>query len=208
MHVVCRRSDFGWCRLNEEAKSPQQPQQVATPNWACKSPTVTFAANAFLELAWSVIALQMQTNIMCSFCSRTGMTANIICLCEYKCKPFLLYIKNVNNAIRMRNLHLQTIFFQGRGKMRKRSSKCSDGLLLMCKSGHYARLRNSPVRVSISIFVVVFHIRHHLHFGAAGSGGRFSSLRSKCRLLPQARYSTSLTMTGQLHRNGVANIIT
>ena len=61
-------------------------------------------------------------------------------------------IKNVNNAIRMRNLHLQTILFQGRGKMREKGRlKCSDGLLLMCKSGHYARLRNSPVRVSISI---------------------------------------------------------
>ena len=39
-------------------------------------------------------------------------------------------IENVNNAIRMRNLHLQTILFQGRGKMREQGRlKCSDGLL-------------------------------------------------------------------------------
>ena len=75
---------------NEEAKSLQQPQQVATPNWACKSPSV-LAPAATVSWIWrSVIALQMQTNIMCSFCSRIGMRVNIICLCEYKCKPFLL----------------------------------------------------------------------------------------------------------------------
>ena len=48
----------------DDAKSVQQPQQVATPSWACKSPRVLAPAATVSLIWWSVTALQMQTNIM------------------------------------------------------------------------------------------------------------------------------------------------
>lgn len=70
---------------NEAASSPQQPQQLATPNCDCKSPIVVAPAAMVSLIWWSVTALQMQTNILCSVCSQTIVPiAAFIIVCKYK----------------------------------------------------------------------------------------------------------------------------
>lgn len=48
---------------NEAAKSLQHPQQVATPNWSCKSLIVAAPAATDSLMSRSVMALQMHTNM-------------------------------------------------------------------------------------------------------------------------------------------------
>lgn len=50
---------------NEVAKSAQQPQQDATPNWSFKSVKEDAPAATASLILWSVIALQMQTYMVC-----------------------------------------------------------------------------------------------------------------------------------------------
>mgnify|MGYP006965637181 FL=1 len=50
---------------NELAKSAQQPQQDATPNWSFKSVKEDAPAATASLILWSVIALQMQTYMVC-----------------------------------------------------------------------------------------------------------------------------------------------
>jgi hypothetical protein len=50
---------------NELAKSAQQPQQDATPNWSFKSVKDDAPAATASLILWSVIALQMQTYMVC-----------------------------------------------------------------------------------------------------------------------------------------------
>ena len=50
---------------NELAKSAQQPQQDATPNWSFKSVKEDAPAATASLILWSVIALQMQTYMGC-----------------------------------------------------------------------------------------------------------------------------------------------
>ena len=50
---------------NEVAKSAQQPQQDATPNWSFKSVKEDAPAATASLILWSVIALQMQTYMAC-----------------------------------------------------------------------------------------------------------------------------------------------
>jgi len=50
---------------NELAKSAQQPQQDATPNWSFKSVKEDAPAATASLILWSVIALQMQTYMAC-----------------------------------------------------------------------------------------------------------------------------------------------
>ena len=50
---------------NELAKSAQQPQQDATPNWSFKSVKEDAPAATASWILWSVIALQMQTYMVC-----------------------------------------------------------------------------------------------------------------------------------------------
>ena len=50
---------------NELAKSAQQPQQDATPNWSFKSVKDDAPAATASLILWSVIALQMQTYMAC-----------------------------------------------------------------------------------------------------------------------------------------------
>ena len=50
---------------NEFAKSAQQPQQDATPNWSFKSVKEDAPAAMASLILWSVIALQMQTYMAC-----------------------------------------------------------------------------------------------------------------------------------------------
>lgn len=50
---------------NELAKSAQQPQQDATPNWSFKSVKEDAPAATASWILWSVMALQMQTYMVC-----------------------------------------------------------------------------------------------------------------------------------------------
>ena len=50
---------------NEFAKSAQQPQQDATPNWSFKSVKDDAPVATASLILWSVIALQMQTYMAC-----------------------------------------------------------------------------------------------------------------------------------------------
>ena len=50
---------------NELAKSAQQPQQDATPNWSFKSVKEDAPAATASLILWSVMVLQMQTYMVC-----------------------------------------------------------------------------------------------------------------------------------------------
>ena len=50
---------------NELAKSAQQPQQDATPNWSFKSVNEDAPAATASLILWSLMALQMQTYMVC-----------------------------------------------------------------------------------------------------------------------------------------------
>lgn len=50
---------------NEFAKFAQQPQQDATPNWSFKSVKEDAPAATASLILWSVMALQMQTYMVC-----------------------------------------------------------------------------------------------------------------------------------------------
>ena len=50
---------------NEVAKSAQQPQQDATPNWSFKSVKEDAPAATASLILWSLMALQMQTYMVC-----------------------------------------------------------------------------------------------------------------------------------------------